>query len=143
MYIFISFLSSLVGGASDGGPPADEILGEQEIVVDNDNEIGQSGGNGEVRKLFSSVFVYSYDAGDLQECEPGEYAPVPGDCNAFTVCKDGFRYAKKCAAGLHFVREKNSCDWPQNSGCQDGSNEDHSRGQQVGGGRRNRPYGVF
>ncbi len=54
------------------------------------------------------------------KCRTGDYSSVSGDCGAFTVCKDGVLYKKRCATGLHFVGAKNSCDWPENSDCQDG-----------------------
>ncbi len=92
----------VVVGSQDTSGQAPGVVGEQEVVVDNDNE--------EEDEL-NDVSV--------EDCQAGTYAPVAGDCNAFTVCKDGAKYKKRCAAGLHFVRDKNSCDWPDNSDCKE------------------------
>lgn len=89
---------------SDGSvPPAQAIEGDEELVVDQD------------------LPVIANPPAASDQCLPGEYAPVPGDCGAFTVCKDGKRYDQRCASGLHFVRDKNSCDWPDNSDCKEPS----------------------
>ena len=101
----IDFKYSVNNPSLGGGKPA-ETVGEEEVVVDN--EVSGDNDDGDVQT--------EEEEGD---CQTGAYAPVAGQCGAFTVCKDGVRYRKLCADGLHFVAEKNSCDWPHNSDCQE------------------------
>ncbi|XP_063540058.1 peritrophin-1-like, partial [Cydia strobilella] len=56
--------------------------------------------------------------------------PVEGDCNGFYYCVWGELVLSKCAPGLHFNRELQVCDWPENAGCTTSLNK-HNIGQYL------------
>ncbi len=47
--------------------------------------------------------------------------PNPADCSTFFSCSDGVPILMHCRDGLYFNAELDVCDWPQNAGCQAGS----------------------
>lgn len=50
-------------------------------------------------------------------CEPGEYLPDDGNCNAFYRCVGGVLKKQYCAGGLHWNRLSLICDWPGAAKC--------------------------
>ena len=66
--------------------------------------------------------IEEWGAGDVQEssdeCQPGSYEPVIGDCSSYLSCgQDGKKQKQECSAGLHWVQSKHTCDWKELSGC--------------------------
>ena len=66
--------------------------------------------------------IEEWGAGDVQEssdeCLPGSYEPVIGDCSSYLSCgQDGKKQKQECSAGLHWVQSKHTCDWKELSGC--------------------------
>ncbi len=53
--------------------------------------------------------------------------PVPGDCTSFYACSNGVLVLQHCPDGLHFNDELDTCEYPTDAGCEDGS-EDGSGG---------------
>ncbi|XP_059477880.1 mucin-2-like [Neocloeon triangulifer] len=49
------------------------------------------------------------------------HLPNPGDCGSFCKCDWGTGYYFDCPDGLHFNAQLQVCDWPENAGCQEGS----------------------
>ena len=58
---------------------------------------------------------YDYNAGS-GECREGEYGQADS-CESFTQCVNGKKTLKNCYEGLHWNREKETCDWPAAAGC--------------------------
>ncbi|XP_063368216.1 mucin-2-like [Cydia amplana] len=56
--------------------------------------------------------------------------PVEGDCNGFYYCVWGELVLRECAPVLHFNRELQVCDWPENAGCTTSLNK-HNIGQYL------------
>ncbi|XP_063382926.1 salivary glue protein Sgs-3-like [Cydia fagiglandana] len=56
--------------------------------------------------------------------------PVEGDCNGFYYCVWGELVLRECAPVLHFNRELQVCDWPENAGCATSLNK-HNIGQYL------------
>lgn len=52
-------------------------------------------------------------------CEPGQYLPDTSNCNAFYRCVLGELKKQYCAGGLHWNKDKNICDWPNEANCND------------------------
>ena len=53
-----------------------------------------------------------------EECQPGTYEPVVGDCSSYISCgRDGKKQKQECSAGLHWVQSKHTCDWKELSDC--------------------------
>ena len=59
---------------------------------------------------------YDYNS-DSGECQEGEYGQSDSSCASFTQCVGGKRTLKNCYEGLHWNREKETCDWPAAAGC--------------------------
>lgn len=57
-----------------------------------------------------------------EECEPGQYLPDTTNCNAYYRCVLGEKKKNFCASGLHWNKERNICDWPDNAKCETRSN---------------------
>ncbi|KYB26070.1 peritrophic matrix protein 14 precursor [Tribolium castaneum] len=47
------------------------------------------------------------------------HLPHETDCTKFYKCDNGKKVEFDCRDGLHFNKELQVCDWPQNAGCQD------------------------
>lgn len=52
-----------------------------------------------------------------RECETGEYAHDPYNCNAYYRCVLGEMQKQYCAGGLHWSKHSGICDWPAVAGC--------------------------
>ncbi|XP_008184295.1 probable chitinase 10 isoform X2 [Acyrthosiphon pisum] len=66
----------------------------------------------------NSIFTYtSMLVKSSVECQDGEFAPHPGDCNKYLQCLWGKFKVNSCPAGLYWNNRFRLCDWPMNSGC--------------------------
>lgn len=75
-------------------------------------------------------------AAPYNKCNGNNMAAVPGDCSKFKVCDNEEYKEQDCAAGLHFNKKINACDWPANAGCSSSDNkdedEDEDKNQEQG-----------
>ncbi|XP_050423223.1 probable chitinase 10 [Adelges cooleyi] len=85
----------------------------QRFVDNNGNELSTSG-LVKIRNLPKPLFVYKQS---FSECQDGQFAPHPGDCNKFLQCLWGNFKVNSCPSGLYWNAALNVCDWPYNSGC--------------------------
>ena len=51
------------------------------------------------------------------ECADGEYSAPAASCSSFYQCVNGEQRLKQCYEGLHWNKEKQTCDWPEAAGC--------------------------
>ncbi|XP_060530054.1 probable chitinase 10 [Cylas formicarius] len=54
-----------------------------------------------------------------KKCHPGQYLPDDNNCNAFYRCVGGELQKQVCGGGLHWNRNKNTCDWPSAAKCKE------------------------
>ena len=66
-------------------------------------------------------YNYDYDGGHGGggggECADGEYSAPAASCSSFYQCVNGEQRLKQCYEGLHWNKEKQTCDWPEAAGC--------------------------
>nr|XP_022920112.1 peritrophin-1-like [Onthophagus taurus] len=53
----------------------------------------------------------------------------PEDCDKFCKCDRGIAYDKSCPPGLHFNKELQVCDWPENAKCENDDSIDSGSGE--------------
>jgi chitinase len=56
-----------------------------------------------------------------QGCTEGGFTPHATDCSKYYGCLHGSPYEQQCGSGLWWSTNANSCDWPANVDCCDGS----------------------
>ena len=78
--------------------------------------------------------------GPIPECPPiwsgasdmtgtfSAFFPHPNDCHWFFHCLNGVPYCIGCPADLHWNSELETCDYPNNAGCESGSSGGGSGG---------------
>ncbi|XP_025836304.1 probable chitinase 10 [Agrilus planipennis] len=54
-------------------------------------------------------------------CSSGSYSALKGSCEKYLYCLWGKYELFACSSGLHWNKEKNVCDWPQNAKCSESS----------------------
>lgn len=64
-----------------------------------------------------AIYHYEGVVCTTRECNDGQYAADPFDCNGFLQCEFGRWIQRNCAAGLHFHQRIFACDYPWNANC--------------------------
>lgn len=53
------------------------------------------------------------------KCEPeNQLRPHESDCSKYYECLNGISYERTCQEGFHFNKQSETCDSPENAGCE-------------------------